>query len=388
MQQDCYKILQVDPKAEPEVIEGAYRRLARKYHPDVNKHPDAAQRMKEINLAYEVLSDPQKRAAYDRSRAACSASPRASSSARSAPRQEARPGPILKITPAALDFGSLDVEERKTLTLYLTNSGRGTLSITIRRSQPWLKTDIAKVRANLTVVQVTVEAKELAAGQVHHASIEVTSTGGKAWIPVTVQVASLSELKVTPARLGPESLVQLWQRLHPWASIIALIAVVVMLFSRGEVRIDLALPTTVTISPTVTSKPTPTPGLKPKVYIVQPGDTLWKIAERHDVTVDKIMEANDIADRSLIIVGQEFIIPATGSTDSMKWGLIALAVVATLVVGFFLRNKVESYRHSKKASVFSIAGKQLGLDRAPEGRSLTIWFQSGDQKVKQLIIKW
>ena len=43
----------------------AYRRLAAKYHPDVNEAPDAAEKMKQINAAYEVLSDPLRRAAYD-----------------------------------------------------------------------------------------------------------------------------------------------------------------------------------------------------------------------------------------------------------------------------------------------------------------------------------
>lgn len=65
---DYYAILQVHPRAETEVIEAAYRRLAIKYHPDINKSPEAAQRMKQINAAYEVLSDPQQRRAYDATR--------------------------------------------------------------------------------------------------------------------------------------------------------------------------------------------------------------------------------------------------------------------------------------------------------------------------------
>jgi hypothetical protein len=65
---DHYAVLQVDPKAEHEVIEAAYRRLATKYHPDLNRSADAHNRMKRINAAYEVLSDPGKRVAYDRRR--------------------------------------------------------------------------------------------------------------------------------------------------------------------------------------------------------------------------------------------------------------------------------------------------------------------------------
>ena len=62
---DYYEILQVHPSAEPEVIKGAYDKLAKKYHPDLNKDPTATERMKQINLAYEVLSNPQKRRQFD-----------------------------------------------------------------------------------------------------------------------------------------------------------------------------------------------------------------------------------------------------------------------------------------------------------------------------------
>jgi len=65
---DYYAILQVHPRAEPEVIEAAYRRLTRKYHPDVSEQADAGQRMRELNEAFEVLSDPARRRAYDRHR--------------------------------------------------------------------------------------------------------------------------------------------------------------------------------------------------------------------------------------------------------------------------------------------------------------------------------
>ncbi len=65
---DYYAILQVSAHAEREVIDAAYRRLARKYHPDVDPGPDAADRMRDLNEAYEVLSDPGKRREYDRAR--------------------------------------------------------------------------------------------------------------------------------------------------------------------------------------------------------------------------------------------------------------------------------------------------------------------------------
>ncbi|MBE0426934.1 MAG: DnaJ domain-containing protein [Nitrospirae bacterium] len=65
---DYYDILQVSPTAEKEVIEAAYRKLAQKYHPDINKSPESEEKMKRVNAAYEVLSDPVKRAAHDATR--------------------------------------------------------------------------------------------------------------------------------------------------------------------------------------------------------------------------------------------------------------------------------------------------------------------------------
>lgn len=66
MSQDYYSTLGVSRDASPEDIKKAYRNLARKYHPDVSKEPDAEERFKEVNAAYEVLADAEKRAMYDR----------------------------------------------------------------------------------------------------------------------------------------------------------------------------------------------------------------------------------------------------------------------------------------------------------------------------------
>lgn len=62
-----YQILQVDPAADPDVIEAAFRRLAMKYHPDTSTDPDASTRMREILEARECLGDPESRLRYDRS---------------------------------------------------------------------------------------------------------------------------------------------------------------------------------------------------------------------------------------------------------------------------------------------------------------------------------
>lgn len=63
---DYYKIMGLSRDASQEDIKRAYRKLARKHHPDVSKEPNAEERFKELGEAYEVLKDPEKRAAYDR----------------------------------------------------------------------------------------------------------------------------------------------------------------------------------------------------------------------------------------------------------------------------------------------------------------------------------
>ena len=62
---DYYKVLGVERSASADDIKAAYRKLARKHHPDINREPGAESRFKEVSEAYEVLKDPEKRAAYD-----------------------------------------------------------------------------------------------------------------------------------------------------------------------------------------------------------------------------------------------------------------------------------------------------------------------------------
>ncbi len=84
---DLYEILQLHPSAEPDIIQAARRRLTLRYHPDRNSSPEAAEVMLRVNNAYEILSDPERRAAYDLERTGLAGSPSLSRQESTPPRK-------------------------------------------------------------------------------------------------------------------------------------------------------------------------------------------------------------------------------------------------------------------------------------------------------------
>jgi predicted nucleic acid-binding Zn ribbon protein len=99
---DAYAVLGVSPTAEPEAIAGAYRALAHKYHPDRNPgDAEAAERMKAVNAAHDVLSDPDRRRAYDRERAAEEQRVEMGAAATSPPPRPRKPATRPPVTEAA-----------------------------------------------------------------------------------------------------------------------------------------------------------------------------------------------------------------------------------------------------------------------------------------------
>jgi curved DNA-binding protein CbpA len=100
---DFYRVLQVDPAAEAEVIRAAYRALARKYHPDVSIGAD--DRMVRINRAWAVLGNPTVRAAYDRGRVALAARAPEPTAPETAGEQASSQRPIGRPSGTVLTFG-------------------------------------------------------------------------------------------------------------------------------------------------------------------------------------------------------------------------------------------------------------------------------------------
>ncbi len=139
--EDLYETLQVSPHADAEVIEAAYRVLARRYHPDRNRSPAATAAMARINAAWETLRDPKRRAAYDVQHRAAPGAARADDAAGvTQPVAAAGGGPVareqasrprLYVEPAALRMGPLP------------RGGRGAAAAAVVTEPPGIRVETA-----------------------------------------------------------------------------------------------------------------------------------------------------------------------------------------------------------------------------------------------------
>ncbi len=130
--EDYYEILQVHPSAEPEVIEAAYKKLAAKYHPDKNPSPVAQEKMKKINIAHDVLSDPEQRKRYD----AEWLQKKGGTVSSATTRATAKPKPILE--PTYLKFKNVKAGEVKKASFLIFNAGGHYSRVRIDSSESWL----------------------------------------------------------------------------------------------------------------------------------------------------------------------------------------------------------------------------------------------------------
>lgn len=189
---DHYEVLQVHPLAEAEVIQAAYRRLAMKYHPDVSPGPQAQQRMAQLNQAYAVLRDPQKRRAYDRQRGAGVAF----SAAAPATYTDAR----VEVVPSSLDFGAVALGQSRALKIRVVNLGSGRLAGAVRCLAPWLKAVPADLNGN--DVEVTVRFQPLTPGSYRSGNaLEVATSAGTVLVAATGSCVLAGQHEAGPSRV-------------------------------------------------------------------------------------------------------------------------------------------------------------------------------------------
>lgn len=159
--EDYYEILQVSPSAEPEVIEAAYKKLAQKYHPDVNKSPTAAGKMKKINIAHDVLGDPVKRKEYHSKWLQYKGS-----GAKSATSVDDNP-PKPEVRPSRIRFTDMEPGKTKRTSFKIDNAGGPYTKIWFSKPDSWVRVvDYHSTTASDELpLEVVIEAKGLDWGE-------------------------------------------------------------------------------------------------------------------------------------------------------------------------------------------------------------------------------
>ncbi|MHB8576036.1 MAG: J domain-containing protein [Dehalococcoidia bacterium] len=198
---DLYALLQVSPRADVDVIEAAYRVLARRFHPDVNSSPNATAAMARLNAAWETLRDPAERAAYDRQdsgiRAPLVRRDRSGAVGWAADvvadRQQTTGSPVLLVEPETISAGRVTRGARRSFTVSVQTEPAG---IRVTASAPsgavWLAASPTVLKGlEKEVVTVELRTRSLKPGQ-HHATIELSTSWERRSVPVTVEVVPAS----------------------------------------------------------------------------------------------------------------------------------------------------------------------------------------------------
>ena len=220
---DLYRILQIDPSADPEVIDAVYRRLARKYHPDVNPSAGANRQMQEINLAYEILGNPERRLEYDKHHRLRTGHYRGTSKSRSRSARSSRSKerwyrpddspsrPYLVSFPEVLELGSLPQGVRQSASFKVEMTQGRKIRGRVLSNQSWIKVVSSRVLHDLSeaTVEIVVDTTHLRDGVSHFGSVSIESLAyGGLTVPVTVHVreAPRPHLRVEPKFVQFEAL--------------------------------------------------------------------------------------------------------------------------------------------------------------------------------------
>lgn len=185
-----YETLQVSPHADAEVIEAAYRVLARRYHPDLNPSPDATALMAQINAAWETLRQPELRAAYDRGRGTLISTDRSTSSEPAVPQSAVT---SLVVQPDRVSLGPLRQGTRRYVTAGVYTEPRGIrVEVAVATGADWLAVRPALLQGlNQERITLDVRTRRLRAGA-HRGTVELRTSWETRTVPVEVEVVAAS----------------------------------------------------------------------------------------------------------------------------------------------------------------------------------------------------
>lgn len=169
MARDLYAVLGVPAGADARAIGLAYRRLCRRYHPDVSREPSAEARIREINAAYEVLGDERRRQAYDRARVAkAPPPPDAWAAAYRHWQQSTRPPPWdaaggarIKVSPGAIDFGYVGRGEIAVRPVLVRSLDGRPIDASVLARGDWLQVKQRELRGNEVSFEVQADPRDL-----------------------------------------------------------------------------------------------------------------------------------------------------------------------------------------------------------------------------------